>query len=162
MELKIVTLGVYGFDGAAFFRALLDAHVDTFCDLRLRRAMRGKTYAFANSQRLQQKLRELNIRYLHCKKLAPNSTLRAVQQQEDKELGVLKRARKVLGPGFRQAYEQECLALFDVRQFIETLGQESRVIALFCVEREPEACHRFLVAKRLAMEAELQVEHLMP
>jgi len=45
---RFVTIGVYGFDSDSFFQALLDAHVQIFCDLRLRRAVSGSTYAFAN------------------------------------------------------------------------------------------------------------------
>ena len=46
MNPKIVTIGVYGFDETGFFRALQDAEVDTFCDIRDRRGVRGATYAF--------------------------------------------------------------------------------------------------------------------
>ena len=34
--------------------------------------------------------------------------------------------------------------------------------ALFCVERDPEACHRSLVTGRLADELGLQARHLRP
>ena len=34
--------------------------------------------------------------------------------------------------------------------------------ALLCVERDPEACHRSLVAKRLEHKHHLRVEHLRP
>jgi hypothetical protein len=30
---KVVTIGVYGFTSNSFFQALLDAKVDTFCDI---------------------------------------------------------------------------------------------------------------------------------
>ncbi len=55
---KIVTIGVYGFDRESFFQALLDAKVDTFCDIRLNRGLRGSTYAFVNSKSLQRRLQE--------------------------------------------------------------------------------------------------------
>jgi uncharacterized protein (DUF488 family) len=109
---KIVTIGVYGFDRESFFQALLDAKVDTFCDIRLNRGMRGSTYAFVNSKSLQQRLQELNIRYLHVKDLAPDKTIREKQQREDKKSGVAKRARKALGQAFIQMYEQDCLSTF--------------------------------------------------
>lgn len=162
MKPKIVTIGVYGFDKESFFQALLDAKVDTFCDLRMRRGMRGSTYAFANSSILQRRLGELGIRYLYLKDLAPDNEIRAKQKQEDEKLGVAKRTRKVLGQTFIQAYEKECLSTFNTVEFIEQLGQNVRVIGLFCVEREPEACHRSLAAKRLAQDLELQVEHIKP
>jgi hypothetical protein len=36
------------------------------------------------------------------------------------------------------------------------------VTALICVERDPEACHRSLVAERLRAEHGLPVMHLRP
>ena len=58
--------------------------LDTFCDIRQRRGVRGATYAFANSQRLQVRLAELGIRYLHRKDLAPTKAMREVQAEADK------------------------------------------------------------------------------
>ena len=157
-----MTIGVYGFDQETFFKALLDANVDTFCDIRIRRGMRGSTYAFVNSSSLQKRLGELGIRYLHLKNLAPNREIRATQKQEDEMLRVAKRTRKVLGQTFIQAYENTFLSDFNTVKFIEQLGQNARVISFFCVEREPEACHRSLAAKRIARDLELQVEHITP
>jgi hypothetical protein len=162
MKPKIVTIGAYGFDKESFFQALLDAKVDTFCDLRMRRGMRGSTYAFANSSSLQRRLSELGIRYLYIKDLAPDHEIRAKQKKEDEKLGVAKRTRKVLGQTFIQAYENECLSTFNAGDFIEQLGQNTRVIGLFCVEQEPEACHRSLAARRLAKDLDLLVEHIKP
>src|SRR5579863_148962 len=137
MTPKIVTIGVYGFGSDQFFQALIDANVDTFCDIRRRRGMRGSAYAFVNSKSLQQKLHELGIRYLYIKELAPSQAIRKKQKQEDQTLGIAKRTRAGLGQSFMQAYEDECLSTFDSTAFIETLGQDTRVTCLFCVEREP-------------------------
>ena len=161
MSLKLVTIGVYGFDRERFFQALVDAHIDVFCDLRARRGMRGSKYAFTNSRSLQQTLKELGIRYVHINELAPGRILREAQRQQDKELRVAKRARKVLGASFVHAYEQECLSLFDEQEFITQLGPDAQVVGLFCVEREPEACHRSLVAERLAKKLGVPVEHIL-
>lgn len=59
-------------------------------------------------------------------------------------------------------YERERLASFDSRSFLAELGPEARVVALFCVEREPAACHRSLLAQRLADDLGLPVQHLTP
>ncbi|HET9999275.1 MAG TPA: DUF488 domain-containing protein [Ktedonobacteraceae bacterium] len=160
MSPKIVTIGVYGFDEQGFFKALLDAKIDIFCDIRLRRGMRGSIYAFANSTYLQRRLGESGIRYLHIKELAPNQAIREQQQQEDKKLGIAKRTRKELGQAFIQAYERECLASFDSGEFIKQVGQDAKVIGLFCVEREPEACHRSLAAQKLARDLDMPVDHI--
>ncbi len=162
MTPKIVTIGVYGFDCERFFQALIDADVDTFCDIRRRRGVRGSVYAFANSKNLQQKLHELGIRYLYIKELAPTPVIRAKQKQEDQTLGIAKRTREALGESFIQAYEDECISTFDSATFIELLGQNAKVACLFCVEREPNACHRSLAAKKLAQDLGLQVEHIKP
>jgi len=157
---KIVTIGVYGFDENSFFKALLDAEIDTFCDIRLRRGVRGSEYAFVNSERLQKKLQELGIRYTHIKDLAPSQAIRDMQKQEDERLGIAKRNRKSLGRTFIQEYEKQYLSRFDSSKFMELLDPGTKVICLFCVEREPEACHRYLVAKHLSSNLNLPVEHI--
>jgi len=82
MATTIVTIGVYGFDEQSFFGALQDAKIDTFCDIRLRRGMRGSLYAFANSEYLQRRLRKLEIRYLHLKELLIFSRVRTCIHHE--------------------------------------------------------------------------------
>jgi uncharacterized protein (DUF488 family) len=162
MKPKIVTSGVYGFDEAGFFQALQEAKVDVFCDIRQRRGVRGSAYAFANSQRLQARLAELGVCYLHRKNLAPTKAMRKAQAEADKAAKTAKRKRTELGQTFIEAYQTECLAHFDPQSLLEDLGPDARVAALFCVEREPAACHRSLVAEKLAKELELEVEHITP
>ncbi|MEZ4706308.1 MAG: DUF488 domain-containing protein [Caldilineaceae bacterium] len=160
--IKIVTIGAYGFNETGFFRALQKAQVDTFCDIRLRRGVRGRQYAFANSQRLQNRLAELGICYLYRQDLAPTRAVRAVQDNADKASKTAKRQRTQLGAAFTAAYEAECLAHFDPLTLVAELPPDAKVVALFCVERTPDACHRSLVAAKLAHELELDVEHLLP
>jgi uncharacterized protein (DUF488 family) len=159
---SLVTIGVYGCDEASFFAALQQAGVDTFVDVRARRGVRGAAYAFANSQRLQARLAELGIRYLHRPDLAPSRSVRSQQFAADKASRTAKRQRAVLDPAFAAAYRQERLAGFDSQQFVVDLGPEASVIALFCVEREPAACHRSLLAERLARDLNVAVCHLLP
>jgi uncharacterized protein (DUF488 family) len=160
MAPEFVTIGVYGFDEASFFQALQDARVDTFCDIRRRRGVRGSGYAFANSQRLQARLAELGIRYLHRPDLAPSLAVRQVQDAVDKAGKTAKRQRASLDPGFIDAYRREVLDGFDSRRFVEELG-EAHVVALFCVERHPAACHRSLLAERLATDLRVSVKHVL-
>lgn len=124
--------------------------------------MRGSEYAFANSARLQQRLQELDIKYIHVKDLAPSQAIRDQQKQEDEQAGVAKRSRTSLGQSFIAAYEHDCLAHFNSSAFIDGLGQDSHIISLFCVEREPEACHRLLAANKLARDLKLPVGHIKP
>jgi len=162
MKPKIVTIGVYGYDEDGFFKALTDAGVDTFCDIRQRRGMRGAKYSFVNSSKLQERLERLGIRYFHCRFLAPSQTVRELQKAADKSSGTGKRSRSDLSDEFVEAYHKECLATFEAAEFVKELGENAKVVALFCVEREPSACHRSLVARRLAQDLELDVHHIMP
>jgi uncharacterized protein (DUF488 family) len=161
--MKLITIGVYGFTREAFFGALQAAGVQTFCDIRWRRGVRGADYAFANSARLQQRLQELEIRYLHLRELAPPPTLRQRQKEADKASKTAKRKRSALGELFVAGYHEQCLETFDSRRFLEQMGAADS-IALFCVEREPCACHRSLLAERLARDlgSKIDVVHLMP
>jgi uncharacterized protein (DUF488 family) len=159
---SLVTIGVYGFDEAGFFDALQRAGVDTFVDIRRRRGVRGADYAFANSQRLQARLAGLGIRYVHRLDLAPGPETRSQQSAVDKANKTPKRQRTVLDPAFAAAYRQERLAALDSRQFLVDLGPEARIVALFCVEREPAACHRSLLTERLQRDLGVAVRHLLP
>ncbi len=161
--MQIVTIGVYGFSEQAFFEKLRAAGVDTFCDIRRRRGVRGREYAFANSGRLQKRLAELRIRYLHFRDLAPSPELRKRQSAADKAAGIAKRKRAALGEAFIAGY-RDARSGFDSRKFIESLGPQTGVAALFCVERDPAACHRSLLAERLQEDlgADIEVAHLMP
>lgn len=162
MNPKIVTIGVYGFDEDRFFETLRKAKVDTFCDIRNRRGVRGSTYAFANSLRLQARLAELGIRYLYRKDLAPTKAVRDRQAVVDKATKIAKRKRTTLGEAFITAYRTECLASFDPQSLLDDLEEDAQVVALFCVEKDPEACHRSLVADKLAKELKLEVEDIVP
>jgi hypothetical protein len=159
---KIVTIGVYGFDEAGFFAALQAAGVDLFCDIRQRRGVRGAHYAFANSQRLQTRLAAMGIGYLHYKELAPTPAVRARQDAADKASKTAKRQRTTLSPTFIEAYQSEILNQFEPQNLLEAVPPDTQVMALFCVERDPAACHRSLVAAKLAEAYQLEVEHLMP
>ena len=74
-------------------------------------------------------------------------------------MGIGKRDRSQLGAAFKAAYAAECLDAFDAAGFLAEAG--AGPICLFCVEREPAACHRSLVAERLA-GAGAAVRHLLP
>jgi uncharacterized protein (DUF488 family) len=161
MAPTFVTIGVYGYTEEVFFQTLRAAYVDHFVDIRRRRALRGTQYAFANSNRLQPRLAALGIRYLHRLDLAPSNATRQIQAIHDRLAKTARRQRSGLAPAFVAAYERECLAGFDAEQFLIDLGPDAKVVALFCVEREPAACHRSLVAARLSAEG-LTVSHLLP
>ena len=109
----VLTIGAYGWSEPAFFAALETAGVEVFCDVRRRRGVRGSEYAFVNSKRLQQRLAELGIAYVHRIDLAPSDEARQAQYAVDEATGVRKRARTELSDAFARAYEQETLREFD-------------------------------------------------
>jgi uncharacterized protein (DUF488 family) len=157
---EVVTIGAYGWNAATFFDALVRQRVGTFCDVRRRRGVRGAEYAFVNSKRLQTRLSDLGIAYRHRLDLAPSPAIRQAQYAADESMGVAKRDRTRLSPAFESSYVAECLAEFDASGFLNEMG-ESGPVCLFCVEREPAACHRSLLAQVLADHG-AAVRHLVP
>jgi uncharacterized protein (DUF488 family) len=157
----IVTIGVYGWTFAGFLDALREADVDLVVDVRQRRGVRGSEYAWANARRLEDALTDAGIEYSHHKELAPTTVLRQLQYREDDRLGVGKRSRAELAPAYRERYVREILDRVDLAPLVAELPAESAA-ALLCVERDPEACHRSLVADRLAREHDFAVVHLLP
>jgi len=158
---NIFTIGVYGFTEEEFFDTLIKAKIDTFCDIRRRRGVRGSKYAFVNSKRLQVKLKELGIYYVHYLELAPSNIVRDEQKKADKEIGAKKRLRDGLSQSFINAYKEECLKNFNLNHFLEILGTNAKNVVLFCVERDPKACHRSIAAEHLnSIWNNLKVVHL--
>jgi uncharacterized protein (DUF488 family) len=143
----MTTVGVYGFTAETFLERLTG--VGLLLDLRQRRGVRGPDYSWANSVRLQRALAEAGIDYRHVLELAPTTELRQLQYREDARQRVGKRNRVALAPEYIERYTREILDPFDLGALVAGLPGDS-AIALFCVEREPAACHRSLVAARLA------------
>jgi len=157
----IVTIGAYGFDGGAFMERLREAHVRLLVDVRQRRGVRGPDYAWANSLRLQGALAEAGIAYEHHLELAPTTELRQLQYTEDARQGIGKRSRIQLATEYTRRYNAEILDHADLVPLLPGLP-DSGAIALFCVERDPEACHRSLIAQRMIEQHRLVVQHLRP
>lgn len=160
--IDFVTIGVYGWDEERFFAALQRGQVDLLVDIRRRRGVRGAEYAFANSARLQKGLASLGIAYLHRIDLSPSDALRKRQGAADEQEHVARRQRTELSADFKAGYREEVLAHFDSGRFVAELPSAAQVAALLCVEREPSACHRGLLAARLQNDLAVDIEHLVP
>ncbi|HEX5525948.1 MAG TPA: DUF488 domain-containing protein [Solirubrobacterales bacterium] len=154
------TIGVYGFDRESFLAALGGAGVELLLDVRQRRGVRGSEYAWANAQRLEAALAEAGIGYTHLKELAPTTAMREAQYSEDEKHGVGKRNRTALAPVYVELYTAEVLDQVDLDPIVRWIGEKPA--ALLCVERDPEACHRSLIAARLRGGFGFEVEHLRP
>jgi uncharacterized protein (DUF488 family) len=158
---RIVTIGVYGWDLESFLRALRVAEVRLLVDVRQRRGVRGPVYAWANAVRLQNALAQAGVPYRHELALAPTTELRWLQYAEDARQGVGKRSRVELAAGYRDGYTHQILDSYDLQSLVEQLPLDG-ASALMCVEADPEACHRSLIAARLEREYGAAVSHLRP
>src|SRR5437764_11411460 len=158
---KNATVGVYEFDAAHFIRTLDEAAVTRIVDIRQRRGVRGPQYSWANARRLQALLADAHIGYEHRPEFAPTTELRHLQYRDDDRQGVGKRSRVRLSPEYIRAYTKEVLDHAPLESLIERLPVHG-IGALLCVEATAEACHRSLVAERLADRFGFEVVHLEP
>jgi uncharacterized protein (DUF488 family) len=158
---QVLTIGVYGWDLDHFLAALAAAKVRLLIDVRQRRGVRGREYAWANAVRLQDALASADIEYRHAIELAPTTEMRQVQYAEDARQGIGKRNRRRLAPEYAARYMREILGPVDLEPFVAGLSQRGATV-LLCVERDPEACHRSLIAERLEREHGIVVDHLLP
>ncbi len=158
---EIATIGVYGWDLERFLAALRGRAVTQLLDVRQRRGVRGREYAWANATRLQAALHDAHVDYRHYPELAPTTELRHLQYAEDDRQGVGKRSRSRLAPAYEEGYTREILDRADLDAVVAELRTDG-IAALFCVEQDPEACHRSLVAARLATRYRLDVVHIRP
>jgi uncharacterized protein (DUF488 family) len=158
---RIATIGVYEFDAAGFIRALDAAGVTQILDIRQRRGVRGSQYAWANSRRLQALLADAHIGYEHHPELAPTTEMRQLQYREDAAQGVGKRSRVHLASEYIRAYTEEVLDQAPLEPLVRRLPVHG-IAALLCVEATAAACHRSLVAQRLAERFGFVVVNIEP
>jgi uncharacterized protein (DUF488 family) len=154
---RLTTIGVYDWDLDSFLAALRVADVGLVLDIRQRRGVRGRDYAWANAKRLEAALWDAGIAYAHVPELAPTTELRQLQYAEDAKRGEGKRSRTVLAPAYVERFTREILDEANLDRVLEVMPDDAAT-ALLCVERDPEACHRSLVAAALG----LPVAHLQP
>jgi uncharacterized protein (DUF488 family) len=158
--MDIFTIGVYGSTEQQFFEKLSKNKIDTFCDIRQRRGVRGSQYAFVNSKRLQDKLAEMGISYSYLKDLSPTKEIREKQKEADKRNGIQKKDRTRLGNVFINGYKEH-IADYDFGALVEMLNNMGAdKVVFFCVEESPYACHRSIVAERLHKLFGFRITHL--
>lgn len=157
--LSMITIGVYGFNTETFLQRLQHADVRLLLDVRQRRGVRGSEYAWANARQLQAAPAQTGITYERHLELAPTTALRQLQYAEDARQGVGKRSRRELAAEYTRRYTSEILDRADLTRIVSGLPNLGSV-ALLCVERDPEACHRSLIAQRLSEHYHITVEHV--
>jgi uncharacterized protein (DUF488 family) len=159
--IKIFTIGVYNSTEESYFNKLVQNNIDLFCDIRQRRGVRGSQYKYVNSNYLQNKLSELGIAYTYIKDLAPTKEIRQKQKDADKINNETKKHRTTLGHVFASEYRKHILDNFDIDTLIQNLHKKSTCnVVFFCVEEHAEACHRSLVAKKLADKLDSEIINL--
>ena len=84
-----------------------------------------------------------------------------MQYDEDARQGVGKRSRVELAQEYTRRYVDEILDQVDLDPIVARMPTRGTT-ALLCVEANPEACHRSLIAARLADEYDATVTHLRP
>lgn len=152
-------MGVYQSSLDEFLGKLRRNRASMVVDVRQRRGVRGRDYAWANSLRLQAALKQAGIEYRHAPELAPTTELRQLQYREDDRLKLGKRSRVELAEEYRRRYLHEVLDHVDLGAFLESLPDDA-TSALLCVERDARACHRSLIAARLQAEYGVGVVNL--
>jgi uncharacterized protein (DUF488 family) len=157
----VATIGVHDWDLDCFLTALRGLERPFVVDVRQRRGVRGPQYSWANSQRLQRALGAAGIGYRHVRDLAPTTELRQLQYAADDAAGVGKRSRQRLDPSYVAGYTEQILSPFNLPELLASLPDDVTPV-LLCVEAEPTACHRSLIAGRLASEHGLDMVHLRP
>lgn len=161
MSLNFFSIGVYGTSEESFFKKLRDSKIDTFCDIRNRRSVRGALYSYANANRLQTKLITEGIRYIYVPDLSPTEEIREIQREVDKKEGVLNSKRENLNGVFKNAFRKKILAKFNFKKFLDDLERQgAKKVALFCVESDANACHRSLVTEKLYADFNCSITHI--
>lgn len=146
MGIRVLTIGFTGRSAQSFFDALASNNVRVLVDIRLRPD--GQLAGFARRKDLPYFLERLanGCAYRYEPRLAPtDSILEAYRSSRDWD-----------------AYVAEFEALMDERGIPAALSPEQFADAcLLCSEATPEACHRRLVAERLAREwPDVEIRHL--
>ena len=160
--MRVFTIGTYGWDEEDFVQAIRDAAPDVFVDVRRRRGVRGRAYGWANSTRLQAMLADAGIPYVHRLDVAPSDATRHIVARDANSEGIGYRDRTSLSQEYLDAYGREVLEGFDAERFVASLGEGVESILLYCLERVPAACHRSLLAERLAGDLGAEVMHILP
>jgi uncharacterized protein (DUF488 family) len=141
----ICTIGYEGGTVDAFIRALKQARVELVLDIRAAPVSRKK--GFSKNQ-LAAHLSDAGIGYRHLR-----------------GLGTPKFGREAARGGDVERFERIFLAHMDEPEALLDLGEaialaKEQPVCLLCLERDPEHCHRMIVANRMVGETGQALHHL--
>jgi uncharacterized protein (DUF488 family) len=131
----IFTIGYEGASVAAFVAALREAGVALVLDIRAAPVSRKKGFS---KTPLAQHLSEAGMGYRHLRGLGTPKQGRAAARSGDHD-------------SFERIFRrhlEEPEALLDLGEALSPAGVQP--ICLLCLERDPEQCHRLIVAERMS------------
>jgi uncharacterized protein (DUF488 family) len=141
----ICTIGYAGTSIAAFIRTLRQAGIELVLDIRAAPVSRKKGFS---KHQLAAHLSAAGIAYRHLR-----------------GLGTPKRGRDAAQAGDRKSFERIFLEHIGEPEALLDLGEAvglaaAQPVCLLCLEREPEHCHRLIVANRMAEQTHQNIRHL--
>lgn len=141
----IFTIGYAGTSIAAFIRTLRQAGIALVLDIRAAPVSRKKGFS---KHQLAAHLSEAGIGYRHLR-----------------GLGTPKRGRDAAKAGDLASFERIFLEHMGEPEALLDLGEAvglaaAQPVCLLCLEREPEHCHRLIVANRMVEQTHLDIRHL--
>ena len=141
----IYTIGYEGANVPDFIAALRRAGIALVLDIRAAPVSRKKGFS---KTPLAQHLAEAGIGYRHLR-----------------GLGTPKRGREAARSGDLHAFERIFRAHIEEPEALLDLGEalglaQAQAICLLCLERDPEHCHRLIVAERITKETGQEIRHL--
>lgn len=141
----ICTIGYAGTSIADFVRTLRQAGVELVLDIRAAPVSRKKGFS---KHQLAAHLAEAGIAYRHLR-----------------GLGTPKRGRDAAQAGDVASFERIFLEHMNEPEALLDLGEAvglavAQPVCLLCLEREPEHCHRRIVANRMAEQTHQDIRHL--
>jgi uncharacterized protein (DUF488 family) len=142
---SIFTIGYAGASMPAFISALREVGVELVLDIRALPASRKKGFSKTS---LAAHLDDADIAYRH---------LRA--------LGTPKAGREAARSGDIEAFERIFRSQLEEPEAVLDLGEalelaQAKPVCLLCMERDPEHCHRLIVAERMAEQTGQKITHL--
>jgi uncharacterized protein (DUF488 family) len=145
----LFTIGYEGLDQRQFLAHLAHYGVDVVADVRKLPISRKKGFS---KTALTETLQEKSIEYVNVRELGAPKEIR----EELYASGDYKR--------FFKKYQKAISSKTDHLQSIHSLIENGKKVALLCFERDPQKCHRNVVATEiLKLDANgLTVKHIIP
>lgn len=144
----LTTIGYEGANVAGFLDALRRGGVELLVDVRAVASSRRPGFA---KTRLSANVEEAGMSYLHLRALGTPADGRAAARAGRHE----EMARIFLAHLETEAAQQELEVLAEI-------VRGGRRVCLLCFEADPAHCHRSLVARALAEQVPVRVQHLRP